>query len=453
MWQLGRTAKKDRINKSYLIDLLRYVFFERIRDRPAVVPFSCFTLLIQLPIDLMLIYIFQMHYFFKCFLIFHFPVCSECYRLIQVEVQTLRRDIQNITGSLTSIQGMVRQGSNASFDARLSSLTESISTLTSNARNSSTIESGLAAELSALNFSLDAMQRTLTLNVSQSVNATNDNLRVINGTRTVISGLQTEIYRLLWASNYVLQSDVIGKVNETNDLRSSLDASNNNMSSLWSQYSSQYASIGLSLNQTFSASANTVNATTTVLLRQNQTSAILNSSRIILEQHRNTLITLQTSVLSIQSNLSAILYNVTRLSSDADQALQNASSLNATPDQRFVQLRTRYDSLRTSLSSLNRNMSVLSESHDLMISNLTMLKTRSASLDGELNRTEDELRTLATQARYAEANATNAVNSANGVLTEAQNMLGIVQNFNATARNAENMAEISLRHTDEVSIQ
>lgn len=365
-------------------------------------------------------------------------------------MQTLRRDILNITNSLNSVRSTVQLSQTSSFGARLTTLTNSISTLTVNAQNSSTIESGLAAELTALNFSLDAMQSTLSRNVSGGINDTEANMNVINGTRNQIVRLQNEIYQLVWASNYVLQRDVLGKVNTTRELRAGLNSANSNMSLLWSQYSSRLTQTGVSLNETLALSGNAVSTTATGITRSNETLRTINSSRVLLQQYRNTLTTLQASFAFIQSNLSVIMNNITRLSSQANEAMKSAGSLNTTPDQRFVELRRRYDDLQTNLTSLNRSLLSADGTYNRLLQNLTLFQTNSASLQRNLNQSEDELRSLALQARNAEAGAANAVNLANSILREAEDMLRIMQNFNTTAGNAERMAELSLRSTNEV---
>ena len=365
-------------------------------------------------------------------------------------MQTLRRDILNITNSLNSVRSTVQLSQTSSFGTRLTTLTNSISALTVNAQNSSTIESGLAAELAALNFSLDAMQSTLSQNVSGGINDTEANMNVINGTRSQITVLQNEIYQLVWASNYVLQRDVLGKLNTTRELRTGLDSANRNMSLLWNQYNTRLTQTGVSLNETLALSGNAVSITAAGITRSNETLRLINSSRVILQQHRNALTTLQASFTFIQSNLSAIMNNITWLSSQANVAMQNASSLNTTPDQRFVELRRRYDDLQTNLTSLNRSLSSADGTYNRLLQNLTVFQINSASLQRNLNQSEDELRSLALQVRNAEAEATNAVTSANSVLQEAEDMLRIMQNFNTTAGNAERMAEISLRSTNEV---
>ena len=382
--------------------------------------------------------------------LFLYPACSECYRLIQVEVHALRRDILNITNSLASVRGIVQLSQSPSFGTRLAALTSSVSALTINARNSSSIESGLAAELAALNFSLDAMQRTLSQNVSGGINDTQAGMRVINGTRNQITVLQSEIYQLVWASTYILQRDVVGKVNATGQLRDHLNSTNRNMSSLWSQYNTSLTQTGVSLNEVLSFSGNAVSTTATGVSRSNETLRLVNSSRILLQQHRNTLVALQASFTSIASNLSAIIDNITRLSTQANEALQNASSLNTAPDQRFVELRTRSNTLQVNLTSLNRTLSSANVTYNTLLRDLTMFQSNSVSSERGLNQSESELRSLALQANSAQNEAANAINSANAVLREAEDMLRIMQNFNTTSRNAERMAELSLRSTNEV---
>ena len=378
--------------------------------------------------------------------------CSECYRLIQIEVHELRRQIQNATNSLNSVRGISELSQNTSFATRLTALTNSVSLLTANARNSSTIESGLAAELATLNISFDAMQRTLSQNVSKGINDTESNMRVINGTRNQITRLQTEIYQLVWASYYVLQRDVIGKVNITRESRNDLSNTDRNMSLLWSQYNIQYVRTGAGLNQTLSLAADAARTSQTIASLHNETSSILNASELLLQQHRNALATLRASMTYIQSNLSVILNNVTQLSRQANQALRNASSLNATPDQSFVQLRNRYDNFQRNLTLLNRTLSTLDGNYNTLLQNLTAYKANSVSFERSLNQSEVELRSLATQARNAEVSAGTAINSANRVQREAEEMLRIMQNFNTTSRNAETMAQLSLRRTNEVCI-
>ena len=377
--------------------------------------------------------------------------CPECYRLIQVEVNTLRRDILNITNSLTSVTGIVQLNQSSSFGTRLDSLTNSVSVLTANAQSSSTVESGLAAQLATLNFSLDSMQRILSQNVSGGVNETDANMRIINGTRNQIIRLQSEISQLLWASNYVLQRDVVGKVNATGDIRNSLDSLNRNMSSLWRQYSTRLTQTGASLNETLVLSGNAVSSTAAGVSRSNESLGIVNSSRLLLQQHRDTLVSIQASFISIQNNLSAALDNITRLSSQANEALRNANAINATPSGPFFELRARYESLQTSLVSLNRTLLSADDTYSTLLRNLTALQASSSSFGRSLNQSADELRLLLAQARNSETVATNAVNSANNVLLEAENMLRIMQNFNTTSQNAERMAEVSLRSTSEVS--
>eukprot|EP00795_Rhopilema_esculentum_P010926 gene10926-19760_t len=377
--------------------------------------------------------------------------CSECYRLIQVEVHALRRDIANITNELASVQGIAQLSLSPSFGVRLARLTQNVSRLTANAQNSSSVESGLASELTALNYSLDAMQRLLEVNVSRSLNETNADVRVINQTRGLIAGLRNSIYALLWGSKYVLQVHVTPQVNTTEALKINISSAAAGMSSLWTNYQGQYNETSRLNREVLSLAANATSTTSNITLLRQQTENALNTSRRHLQQQRSTLQGLNLTVDVLLSSMVALRSNISQISNLANRVLADADALNVTEDQSFTQLQLRYRNLRNNITALNSSLSALNNDSEILRQSLTAMNTTAASLLDMLNIAERNATLLATQARTAQETSSSAAASARNLLAEAESMLRIMQNFNETSSAAENMAALSLRHTNEVN--
>ena len=320
------------------------------------------------------------------------------------------------------------------------------------AQNSSGVESGLFVELAALNFSLDAMQRTLEQNVSNGINQTNANMIIINATRNQIIGLRDVIYQLLWASNYVLQRDVSGKKNVTDVLKNELDVISRNMTALWGQYQPQHTGAASQNAQIISLTSNTTNATSAITTTSTEASRVVNASELILRQQRSSLQGLQSSISLLQANLTQLMSSITQLSQRSKITQANSETLNVSTNPSLVDLRTRFNSLTSSLVALNSTLARLNNDYIMIKSNLTSYNNSANAMRATLSTAETETSTLAAQANNAQTVADNAVTTSRNVLKEAEDMLRIVQNFNETSKAAEKMAAVSLRHTNEVII-
>ena len=333
---------------------------------------------------------------------------------------------------------------------RLALLTQNVSRLTANAQNSSSVESGLANELAALNYSLDAMQRLLEVNVSRSLNETNADVRVINQTRGLIAGLRNSIYALLWGSRYVLQVHVAPQVNTTEALKNNISSAAARLSSLWTNYQGQYNETSRLNREVLLLAADATSTTSNITLLRQQTENALNTSKRHLQQQRSTLQGLNLTVNVLLSSMVALRSNISQISDLAKRVLADAVSLNVTEDRSFTQLQLRYRNLRNNITALNSSLSALNNDSEVLRQSLTAMNTTAASLQSMLNIAERNATLLVAQARTAMETASSAATSARNLLTEAESMLRIMQNFNETSTAAENMAALSLRHTNEV---
>ena len=296
------------------------------------------------------------------------------------------------------------------------------------------------------------MQRALEQNVSNGINQTNANMIIINATRNQMIGLRDAIYQLLWASNYVLQRDVSGKKNVTDVLKNELDAISRNMTALWGRYQPQYTAAESQNAQIISLTSNTTNATLAITTTSNEASRVVNTSELILRQQRSSLQGLQSSISLLQANLTQLMNNITQLSQRSNIAQANSEALNVSANPSLVDLRARLNSLTSSLVALNSTLAELNNHYITIKSNLSSYNNSASAMRATLSTAETETSSLAAQANNAQTVADNAVTTSRNVLKEAEDMLRIVQNFNETSKAAENMAAVSLRHTNEVRI-
>ncbi len=371
-----------------------------------------------------------------------------------MEVHTLRKDITNITNTLTTVSGISQLDTSPTFGQRLDYLTQSVTILAANASNSANIESSLATELAALNVSLDNMQNMLHINISSGINQTNQDLTTLNATMTQITALQDTINRLLWASSYILQGEITSKNNTAGNLTDDLNAISSNLTEKLNEYRPIWTATNNLTSEVLQKSTN-VTATTLVIssdLDKNKQKMNVTSVRI---QQLNSLSSdINAEAKILQSNLSVVLSNISSLASRSNSVLLEAEAINVTTNVSATEIQARYISLNNDLTVLNASLNSMVLQHAVLKQVIDDSKNRSKAINISLVELSNKTVVLANQATSAEQQATAAVQSSQNLLKEAQDMLTIVQNFNRTSTAAENMASLSLRNTQEVcSIQ
>eukprot|EP00794_Sanderia_malayensis_P015666 gene15666-17246_t len=377
--------------------------------------------------------------------------CSECYGLIQTEVHALRRNVANITTTLTSVQSISQLSTTPTFGQRLDALTQSVTALVTAAQNSSSVESGLAAELTALNVSLDNMQATLRVNVSNGINQTDENIAVLNATTKQIDVMRTTIYRLLWASVYVLETDATRKRNTTNTMLGELSSISSNVSSKLAEYELIWNATRGKTAQVLTQTANATSTSATISNQLDGNRVRMNGSATRIQQLKNLTSDVELKAKTLENNFNYLRSNISALVQRSNSTLETAKALRLTTNASALELQARYEALQKNLTALNTSLNTMMFQQMSLKQSVDDAKNRSSGLNSSLSQMESRLVLLASQATGAEQTANAAVRSSMALPKEAQDMLEIVQNFNRTSTNAENMASLSLKNTQEVN--
>ena len=370
------------------------------------------------------------------------PDCPECYRLIYVEVQKLR----DSSAALATTINRLRNGDigDASFAQRLSNSENTVNNLVSEAEEAREIEKNLTREIKELNETLDQLEHAL-MQEGTGVNELSTNLTLVLEDKNTTERLIEMIRAALYHSHNVLNMSADPSVREAEAIvehlsrlvpRFSLLASNFTAAAT-RQNSTAYEIKGKVDNaETLMKDAEPVAGR--VASEQNNLDASLHilSLRVVLikalgEEVNSTGYQLYIDASKVLSRANETLSEVMRLNPNNTDTVSQIEAAVTNATRRAQEVESRAYNVTQAYSNLTLQVELAVKEAKALMS-----RVRDAEAKGQA---------ILEEARRAKQEALDAVQLASKTFTDAQEMLQILQNFEAKSQEAREFAELSLQ--------
>lgn len=376
--------------------------------------------------------------------------CPECYRLIYVEVKKLRVS----SAALETTIDRLRNGNigDASFAQRLSNSENAVSSLVSEAEEARNIEKNLTREITELNETLNQLEYVLMQQVTPGVNELSINLTAVEADRNTTEYLIQLIRDAVSHSNNVLNMSIDPSVREAEDIVDYLGR----LVPRFSALASNFTTAATRHNDTAYEIKGKVDNSETLIMQaqavaesavseQNDLEAFLVTLKMRLDVIRALGETMNSTSYQVYVNASVVLLRASETLSEVFLLDPNNTNTVSQIEAAATDARRRAQEVVSQAQTLTQAYFNLTLQVELAVEEAKALMSRTSNAE----RMGD---TILEEARRARQEALDALQLARKTLKDAQEMLQILQNFEAKAREARQFAELSLQRAKEANV-
>ena len=380
---------------------------------------------------------------------FHCLDCPECYRLIYVEVETLRVSSAALANTIDRLQnGHV---GDASFAQRLDDSENTVSSLVSDAEESQEIEKNVTEQIKELNETLNRLEEVLMQDVTPGVTQLSSDLTTVRQDKETIEQLIGLIRDAVYYSNNLLNMSIDPSVREAETV---------------SDYLSNLVPRFTSLADNFTIAATRQNETAYNIQDQvHNTESMIAEAQTVAENAINEQNDLESFLDELKMRVDVIQVYGEAMNSTAYELFANASIVLLQANDTISQVMLLDLNNMATVSQIERAAMLASKEAQDVISRAKNLTQMYYNLTAQVESAVEEVQALILrvenaestgqeilkEARRARQEAMDAVQLASKTLEDAEEMLQILQNFESKAQEAQEFADLSLKRAKEAN--
>jgi len=378
--------------------------------------------------------------------------CSPCHGLIQDEVHNLRESIKNFKSIVRDASSVRRVVSAVDLSSTLQDLTLSTTKLFNNAVSSSSLEKVLMKDLLSVNETLDELLLLLQVNISNSVNVLREKLPELNSTTNTSSVLIDTIYRFLWTSVYILNTEIEPKNISLSQKNYMLNTILNNVEEVGRKYESIYAPVLNNMALLLNTTVDLMNQSSFVNNQAKDIETNLNITSKTLFDVGNAIKGTDTLMTQLHTDASTF-FNLTRnLVRDINLTLNITSRKNSTVLNSAIPMKTKLSSLESELKSINGSFEETLKSHEKVLLSAQVYMNSSTALRSLVN-----VKLLLNNDTYeqiysAKSNVSLHLQKVLDINSTASRMVEVLANFQSTAVNASVHSKQALEYVRQMNV-
>ena len=379
--------------------------------------------------------------------------CPECYRLISVEVNKLRKSSADLEDAIERL----RNGNigDATFATRLDNAEKSTNELVSGAKEAQGIERNLTQEITQLNETLNQLENVLLEDVTPGAAQLSSNLSSVAADRNTIEQMIQLIRDAVYHSNNVINMSVDPSVREAEAIADYLTA----LVPRFSAISSNFTAAATRQNDTayeiqgkIDSAEALITEAQQVMVNASSVQNNLESSEASIEHLKMRVDVIKALGDSVNTSGYQLYWNASASLLRANQTLSEVMLLdpNNTDTVRQIARETQEASKQAQMV-ISRAQNLTQELYSNLTFQVDFTLKQLDVLMSLVNNAEQRGIAVLEEARRARQEALDAVQLASKTFTDAQEMLQILRNFEAKSQEASQFAESSLQRAIEAN--
>ena len=379
--------------------------------------------------------------------------CPECYRLISVEVNKLRKSSADLEDAIERL----RNGNigDATFAARLDNAEKSTNELVSGAKEAQEIERNLTQEITQLNETLNQLENVLLEDVTPGAAQLSTILASVAADRNTIEQMIQLIRDAVYHSNNVINMSVDPSVREAEAIADYLTA----LVPRFSAISSNFTAAATRQNDTAYEIQGKIDSAEALITEAQQVMVNASSVQNNLESSEASIEHLKMRVDVIKAlgdsvNMSGyqLYWNASASLLRANQTLSEVMLLDPNNTDTVRQIaRETQEARKQAQMVISRAQNLTQELYSNLTFQVDFTLKQLDVLMSLVNNAEQRGMAVLEEARRARQEALDAVQLASKTFTDAQEMLQILRNFEAKSQEASQFAESSLQRAIEAN--